>query len=273
MPSLYPSNDIGLNPDLFAKRTRLETILSINDPNDRLIKVLEFWEELGGLNTTGVPVAEIHFTGNEALDQKNSHQRKRTPAEAFNEMNVDCSKTTTKRQRQRTSEASDRMDIDDNTGARPIHSNEDVQPITDELAKQPSDYNLQLRPTNPASSTEETSPTFAGLSASDIVSIVSKDEDPGDEPPELLADTEDFDADLEEGLPITKLRYHIPRMVTLENERRDFHGRWLPCEREALGLRRGRLEEHATATVAMGGNVLVARAPPGKGTNYRWIPI
>ena len=284
MPSLYPSNDIRLNPDLFAKRTRLETILSINDPDERLIKVLEFWEELGGLNTTGVPVAEIHLTGDEPLDQKNSRQRKRSPAEAFNEMDVDNSKTISKRQRQRTSNASDRMDIDDDTQAHPVKdmvaslqrrwNGHEVQPIIHESVKQPLYHNLQVRSTNPTSSSEEDSPTFASLSASGIVSIVNRDEDPGDEPPELFADTESgFDTDLEQELPIPKLRYHIPGMVKLENARRDFHGRWLPYEQEILGLRGGRFEEYAMATVAMGGNVLVARDPPSKGTNYRSIEI
>ena len=88
MPSLYPKNDVALAPELFERRSYLESILMIPNPNDKLALVLEFWNRLGGLEETGNPVTALHFaltTPTKRRDDKtNSHDSDRmsidTPA-------------------------------------------------------------------------------------------------------------------------------------------------------------------------------------------------
>ena len=362
MPSLYPSNDISLDPDFFAKRARLEIILAITDPDEKVANLLQFWEELGGLRETGVSLAEIYCTGEEQIDQKDVCGRKRTTIEAFDRMDIDD--VTMKRRRRTFTEASDRMDIDYSTPSsipciKAMHPSL-VQPEcskynTTNLYDRPehSQSNIQGRHNDPAPSMKQYCPIHKCLQSSNIASTTpfsnkqehskhnmptslsdnqehskytmpssSRGPDssqhykpssssksiplpltpspsltpppdlpqepnsakhnalfpagaPGDEPPPLFGPTDsgydtEADADPEPAMPVPAVHYYLPQMAQLDKTERTFCGRWLPCEREALGLNNGDLEEHLTAmlTMTMCGNTLVARDHECGGTSH-----
>ena len=73
MPDIYPQDDLSVPQDLYEKRSYLEALLMVPNPEYALALVLKFWGRLGGLKETGESVAEIHFAKPRGNDRRSKN--------------------------------------------------------------------------------------------------------------------------------------------------------------------------------------------------------
>lgn len=202
MPSLYPINDISLDPGLFKKRCYLESVLMLPDINDKLALVLRFWNSLGGLQGNDNSITAIH------LPEPGLSRRDKN-----------------------TTRSSDRMDIDD------IHSDPHAHPSTGFQCYK-GDCPLENFNANGKRKTSGRVITWPSAHETKRRCRRSSDMDLDtenadlDEPPELYVD-EDSECEGGEMLRVPKVRYYLPDAAQLDADRRKFGGEWLGEELEA----------------------------------------